>query len=143
MIIDTQCQFSEDQDLSQTAGAYDSTNVVQLPANSSDGNPVRIWVQVTDTFESGGAATLAIDLETATDAAFSSPVTIASISALALATLVEGYRVPIDFLPRTDLGFLRLEYTIGTATTTAGTVSAGIVFDVQSSKGTFPTGSNP
>ncbi len=143
MILDAENLFSDDQDLSQSAGAYDSTNVIQLPANSADGNPVRIWIQVTETFTSGGAATLAVDLETATDAAFTSPVTIASISAIALATLAAGYKVPIDFLPRTDLGFLRLEYTIGTATTTAGTVTAGIVHDVQSAKSTYPSGSNP
>lgn len=139
MILDTQAMFSDDQDLAQTAGAYDSTNIVQMPANSSFGRPSQILVQVTETFTSGGAATLAIDLETDNAVAMSSPTNLASVAAIAKATLVAGYVIPINYLPDGDEGFLRLEYTIGTATTTAGKVTAGFVDTRQTNKRAFPS----
>lgn len=139
MIIDKENLFSDDQDLAQVAGAYDSTNIIKLPKNSAYGTPLRLLIQVTETFTSAGAATLAIDLETDDNAAFSSAVDLVNIAAIAKATLVAGYKIAIDFVPRGDEGFLRLEYTIGTATTTAGKITAGIIADDQSNKNSFPS----
>ncbi len=139
MIIDLENSFSNDQDLAQTAAAYDSTNIIKLPANSAHGNPLRILVQVTETFTSGGAATLAVDLETDDNEAMASPVNLYTGTAIALATLAAGYRFMIDFVPRGDEGYLRLEYTIGTATTTAGKITAGIIYDEQTNKNSFPS----
>lgn len=143
MILSAEDLFSDDQDLAQTAAAYDSTNIIKLPANSAHGNPLRILVQVTETFTSAGAATLAIDLETDDNEAMASATDLVSIAAIGKATLVAGYKFYINFVPRGDEGFLRLEYTIGTATTTAGKITAGIIFDDQTSKSTFPSGSDP
>lgn len=142
MILDDTVLFSDSQDLSQVAGAYASTNVIDLGADRDIGlgNPVRILVQVDETFASAGAATLNIDLETDDNSSFSSATTIATTGAVAKATLVQGYKfAEISFVPRANERYLRLNYTIGTATTTAGTVTAGIVFEDQSAKSTFPT----
>jgi hypothetical protein len=134
MILDLEAIFSDDQDLAQTAAAYDSTNIIEMPKRSDAGTPLRILVQVTETFTSGGAATLAVDVETDALEAMGSPTNIYTGSVIALATLVAGYEFAIDFIPRNNEEFVRLEYTIGTATTTAGKVTAGFVFDKQSNK---------
>jgi len=133
MILDLENLFSNNQDLAQTAAAYDSTNVIQLPKRSSLGEPLHLLIQVTETFV-GATATMTIDVETDDNAAFASATTLASTAAIGVATLVAGYEFTIHFVPRADEGFLRLEYTIGTATTTAGKITAGLVFGNQTNK---------
>ena len=83
------------------------------------------------------AATLAFVLQGAPDNGSGSPgswTTMWSSPTFALATLIAGAQLANIDLPRPVAGqalprFLKLVYTIGTATTTAGTVSSYIVVD--------------
>tara|TARA_Y100000310_G_C20593202_1_gene769173 strand:- start:847 stop:1260 length:414 start_codon:yes stop_codon:yes gene_type:complete len=134
MILDVENLYSDDQALTTTA---DSTNVIDLgAAERGPGNPLRIDILVTLALTGGTDVT--IDLETDDNASFTSLSTIGSTQTIAAATLVAGYRFSIQFVPSAMERYSRLEYTI-TGTFSAGTVTAGIVFDVQSAKSTFPS----
>lgn len=146
MILDKMSLLSDDQDLSQAAGSYYSdimkldaaarttsvdapSGVVHDPGKSAFN---QFLCQVTETFTSGGAATLTVSLETSTDEAFTSPVTLVSSKTFALAELVAGTHLLPESIPYGCLAFLRVKYVIGTATTTAGTATAGFVLGLQS-----------
>lgn len=147
MLLDVQNLFSDDQNLAQVAGTYLSTNSLDLglpgtiPAafqavgsmykNAAEQDFMAIMVQVTTTFTSGGAATLQVNLISDDAAALGSPTILHSTPAIALATLVAGYRFRIGIPPRIAEQYLGIQYVIGTATTTAGNVTAGLLFDRQ------------
>ena len=132
MILDKMQMFSEDQDLAQTASTYYSTNVIDLgDAAKGEGEPIEVLIQVTEAFTSTGAATLVIVLQTDSVEAMSSPTAIFTSATLALATIaVVGYKATIRVLPNDCEQYLRIAYTIGTATTTAGKISAGLVRNI-------------
>lgn len=144
MLLDVQNLVSDDQDLSQTAASYLSDYSIDLAAAGTatgpggtvrrdpGGTPVQLLCQVTQTFDSGGAATVVVDLVTADNAALTTNlVVIQSTQAIGYATLVAGYEFTIGgTIPRglTADRYLGLRYTIAGATTTAGTVTAGLVW---------------
>jgi hypothetical protein len=124
-VLDRQVLFSDSQAV--TASAV-STDVVDL-GSSRDigaGAPVDVVLQVTETFTAAGGATLTGALQTASDEAFSSPLTLTSTGALALADLTVGRKISISSVPRGTLRFLRLAYTVATGPMTAGRVTAGV-----------------
>lgn len=127
MILDTQALLCDDQAVTATA---DSENIIELPKRSNNGKPMRLWVQVTETFLT--LTSLAIDVETDALAAFGSPVNIYTGTAIAAASLVAGYKFNIDFMPRDNEEFIRLEMTVAGSNATAGKITAGIIFDDQS-----------
>lgn len=148
MIIDKQLLLSDGQDLSQTAGTYVSTNTIDLatagtvpaafqavgsfPADLGRSmRHLELVVQVDETFTSGGAATLQVQVITDNDAALGSPTVIQSSDTIALATLVAGYRFRVAVPPGLAERYLGVQYVIGTATTTAGTCSAFLLMDGQ------------
>jgi len=133
MILDTQALLCDDQAITATA---DSENIIELPKRSNFGKPMRLLVQVTETFLT--LTSLKIDVETDALAAFGSPTDIYTGTAIAAATLVAGYKFNIDFMPRNNEEFIRLEMTVAGSNATAGKITAGIIFDEQSSKSTFP-----
>lgn len=141
MILSEQQTFSDKQDLAQTAGAYASTNHIDLGApgtpygaaaalnnDAGPGEPVPLEVLVTEAFVSAGAATLVVALQVDNDVAFGSATTVKTSKTWAKADLVVGANLfPDLYLPQgIDERYCRLLYTIGTATTTAGKVYAGI-----------------
>lgn len=132
MILDTQALFSDDQAITTTA---DSTNIIEMPKRSAYGTPLRLLILVTETFS--GGTSVAIDLETDSTAAFGSAVDIATIAAIAVGTLVQGYEVLIDFMPRLNEEFTRLEYTV-IGSPSAGRFTAGIVYDRQYNLRVYP-----
>ena len=146
MILDDLTLLSDDQDLSQVAGDYYSdvldrgadgyTTSVDAPSgvgfDLGKGSPVELLCQVTQDFASGGAATLVAVLETATDEAFTTPVALITSKTFALAELVAGAHLLPEHVPYGTLRYVRIKYTIATATTTAGTVTAGIPHGLQS-----------
>lgn len=133
MILDSQALYSDDQVITTTA---DSTNILDLAKNSGPGVPVRILIQVTATFV--GGTNITIDLETDDNTGFSSLSTIASSPTIVAATLVAGYKFSINFIPDAMEQYSRLEYTV-VGSFTPGSITAGIVYDVQSAFGTsFP-----
>lgn len=150
MILDITTLMSDDQDLAQTAGTYYS-DVINLQGDpgyttSQDapngitraigkGYPVELLIQVTETFTSGGAATLTVTLEKDTVENFASAEDVLVSETFALADLVAGtYLLPQHVPYDVDQQYIRIKYVIATATTTAGKVTAGIVCGHQSNQ---------
>lgn len=148
MIVDNRLLFSDAQNLAQAAGTYVSTNAFDnLAAQTAPGGfgtirkdnfraleNMELLLQIMTTFTSGGAATLQFQVVQADDVALSSGVEVLQETvALALATLVQGYR-PRLRIPTLGLTkrYWGLRYIIGTAAMTAGTVTAGLVPAVDS-----------
>jgi hypothetical protein len=153
MILDALLQFDGGLNLAQVVGTYNSTNTIDLGGPGlpvlanlqgardigiGDDPAMKLLVQVITAFTSGGAATLIVNLQGATDNGSGAPGTFStwySSPTFALATIaVAGARLMDMDMPRPPAGiaiprFLRLTYAIGTATTTAGTVAAYLVID--------------
>ena len=141
MILDTQSMFSDDQAITATAA---STNIIDLGATGTvvgsssalkrylgQSEPIEILVQWTATAVSGGSSTVTVDLETDDNSGFSSATTLATTGAVVKATLVQGHRMSIKFMPEKTERYIRLNYTVATANLTAGTVTAGLVIGTQ------------
>lgn len=152
MILDALLQYDNAANLAQVVGTYNSTNVIDfggpnLPVLANlqgardmgigDDPALKLLVQVTTTFTSGGAGTLQVEIDGATDNGAGVPAAYSvwyQSPAYALATLVAGARLlDMDF-PRPPAGiaiprFSRLRYIIGGATMTAGNISSYIVID--------------
>lgn len=154
MILDSFLQFDPTgTSLAIAAGTQASTNILDLHGTGllpvlanlqgardmgiGDDPALKLLVQVTTTFASGGAGTLQVALQGATDNGSGAPSTFNSwwlSPVYALATLNAGSRLYDMDMPRPPDGiamprFLRLLYTVGTATMTAGAVMAAIVLD--------------
>lgn len=145
MLFDQQNILSDQQDLAQAIGSYLSTNSIDLGASATDtlGNTIesdpgksgaKLRVQVTETFTSAGAATLKVDVVSGTGVDANGQINAGkkvhnSSRAYALAHLVAGKIIEVALVPGIDQRYLAVEYTIGTAATTAGAVTAGIVKD--------------
>jgi hypothetical protein len=98
---------------------------------------LKLYVEITATFTSGGALTFQTALQGAPDNGAGVPgafTTWWTSPAYALATLVVGARLYDMDMPRPPAGvgiprFLRMQWIIGAAVATAGSVFAGIVLD--------------
>lgn len=153
MILDALLQFDNAVSLAIAAGTQNSTNVIDLgitsgiPTSANGGGArdigigddpaMKLLVQVTTTFTSGSAGTLSVGLQGAIDNGAGAPAAFSTwwtSPVYALATLKAGGRLLDMDMPRPPDGiaiprFLRLLYTVGTATMTAGNVSSYIVLD--------------
>jgi len=133
--------------------AHDSTNIIDLgitsgiPSSASGGGArdigigddpaMKLMVLVTVTVTSGGAGTLAIALNGAIDNGAGLPAAFSAwwtSPTFALATMNAGSRLYDMDMPRPPDGiaiprFLKLVYTIGTATLTGGTLQSYIILD--------------
>lgn len=143
MIIDNRFIFSDAQSIAAAVGTLVSTNAydnvsaaptVAGPHGTARSDPLRglkmeILIQLLTAVTSAGSATVQFQIVEADDAALSTGVVVlAETTALALATLVAGYRCRLR-LPAMGMQkrYLGLRYIIGTATTTGGTVHASLV----------------
>lgn len=107
-----------------------STDVIDL-TQSRDigiGAEIDIWCQVVTAFT--GGTSLAVEVQTATDVAFTSPVTLAQGPVVALANLTAGAEIARISVPAGVLRALRLRFVV-VGTMTAGAVVAGLVLDRQ------------
>src|SRR5260370_35243738 len=153
MILDALLQFDNAVSLAIAVGSQVSTNVIDLgvtsgiPSSASGGGArdigigddpaMKLLVQVTTTFTSGGAGTLSVTLQGAIDNGSGAPAAFSTwytSPVYALATLTVGGRLMDMDVPRPPDGiavprFLRLTYTVAGATITAGNASAFIVLD--------------
>ena len=126
MLYDLENLFSDNQAVTADAA---STNVIKLTNGPlkevAFGTPIPLRIQVTETFAT--LTSLEIKVQTATDATFTTPVTLATTGAVAAADLVAGYVAPINFIPKGNLGFMRIYYDVTGSNATAGKITAGIV----------------
>lgn len=153
MILDALQQFDSASNLAIAAGTQASANVLDygilsgIPASASGGGArdmgigddpaLKLLVQVSTTFTSGGAGTLSVAIQGAPDNGSGAPGAFTTwwvSPAYALATLIQGARLlDMDF-PRPPDGvavprYVRLLYTVAAATMTAGNVNAYVVLD--------------
>lgn len=150
MMLDKQNLISDAQDLSQVIGTYIGTDKIDLgvagtmppgfqargnaPHYLGQGKEQEILVQIDETFTSGGAATLQVQLISDDDAAMGTPTVIQETPVLALAALTAGKQFSIAIPPGITERYLCLQYVIAGATTTAGTVTAGLLMDRQTTR---------
>lgn len=141
MILSAEQLFSDDQAVTATAI---STNVIDLGVAGTPydaaaalnrdvgkGAGIPILVQVTADFATLTSLTITIESDSTADLA-TSPVVAYSSGAVAAASLVEGYQIPIVVLPNQITGrYLGIRYTVGGSNATAGTITAGITMGVQ------------
>lgn len=125
MLYDLENQFSDNQAITADTS---STNIVELASGQlkevAYGTPIPLRIQVTEDF--AGLTSLEIKVQTSSDEAFTSPIVLATTGAISVADLKAGYVAPINFIPKGNLGFMRLYYDV-TGTGTAGKITAGIV----------------
>lgn len=123
MINDRYNYFSRAQ-AKTTTDSYASDNIVDLGvAGDALVRPTRFHTLITTAVTSAGAPAVTFSLQTATDAAFTSPVTLWTSAALAKATLVAGYHATPQagvLVASGVLQYLRAYVTIATADLTAG-----------------------
>jgi hypothetical protein len=148
MIFDKTLLLSEKQAITVTAP---STNVIDLLAagtaprhaaplkrNLGIGAMIPFLIQVTEDFAAAGAATLTVALQVDDNEAFSSPTTVWTSGAIALADLKAGENLGVvNYVPKGVNGkgvterYFRLNYTVATGPMTAGRIQAGVVAAVQ------------
>lgn len=125
MLLDTETLFSDKQAVTATAA---STNVIHTAAGKikeiAFGTPLPLLIQVVEDF--AGLTSVKVAVQTAADENFTTPVTLAETAAIPVADLVAGYKFPINFMPKGNLGYTRLMYTV-VGTGTAGRIDAGFV----------------
>lgn len=128
MILDEQNIFSDNQKITASC---ESTNVLNFGKRElAFGTPVELFIQASETFNN--LTSLTISVQTAEDEAFSDPVDLIEQTML-LDELKAGSVSTIKFLPKGNLGFVRLYFSVqGTAPTT-GKIVAGIADAVQES----------
>ena len=153
MILDASLQFDTAVSLAIAVGTQPSTNAIDwgliggLPTASTTSNvrdmgigddpALKLLVQVSTTFTSGGAGTLSVTVQGAPDAAANTPgvyVSWYTSPVYALGTLTAGERLMDMDFPRPPAGvaiprYVRLLYTVAGATITAGNVTSYIVLD--------------
>ena len=128
MILDEQSLFSDNQAITATCN---SENILDLGNREvSFGTPVEVFIQVTEDFDK--LTSLTIKVQSSADEAFSSAVSLIEQTIL-LADLKAGAVSTIKFLPKGNLGYMRLNYTVTGTAPTQGAILAGIVDGNQES----------
>jgi len=128
MILDEQGLFSDEQAVTDSAA---SDNIIKTNGDIGKGTPVPILIQVTEAF--AGLTSLTVSIQTDDAENFSNAVTLASSGAVPAASLTNGYRFPIKFLPSGIKKYLRLYYTVTGSNASAGKITAGITDGLQES----------
>ncbi len=128
MILDEQGLFSNKQAITESCV---SENVLDMGKREvSFGTPVGLFIQIAETFNN--LTSLSIKVQTSMEEDFSSNVDLVEQKML-LDELTKGAVSSIKFLPKGNLGFLRLVYTVDGTNPTQGAIIAGVVDGVQES----------
>jgi hypothetical protein len=91
-------------------------------------------VRVDEIVTADGAATVAVELQTASDEDFTVPVTLTTSVLIPKAKLVQGYDLLAVPIPPNCKQFLRVYYTVANGPLTAGKFTAALVTGVMSYK---------
>ena len=120
----------------------DTGNATNIARDMGEGEPLYIVFTVTEAFV-GAGATVAINCVVSAATALTTPTTVGSIAATAVASLTLGTQFVVRINPLVaslGLRYLGVIYTIATATTTAGAMSAYVVKDFQDGKKFYKSG---
>ena len=123
MLLDAQNLFSDNQAI--TTGTIVSTNTVKFGKN--DISFVPLIIQVTKDFSD--LTSLAVNIQTSATEDFQNATTLVS-SSLPLASLKAGAKFPISYLPKGNLGYIRLTYVVTASentTESTGKITSGVV----------------
>lgn len=147
MMMDIQTNFENALALSSLAVATTvSTNTIDLlggsvatipqggsaPVDFGKGRPMEVFAAVGTAATSGGAATMTVQLITSAAANLSSPTVLCSTAAIAVTSMVSGYQFRFGSIPPgITQRYLGIQFIVGTAVFTAGTLTAGLVLDKQ------------
>lgn len=122
MILDEQGLFSNKQAITSSCV---STNILDLGNREvSFGTPVELFIQVAEAFNN--LTSLTIKVQTSKEEDFSDSVDLIEQKML-LADLEKGAVSSIKFLPKGNLGYMRLSYDVTGTVPTTGAILAGIV----------------
>lgn len=138
MIQDTNAMFSVKQAVTATAA---STDYIDLGASGTPAystvalvrdigkSSLPLLAQVTTDF--AGGTSIALSIQTDSDAAFGTVTTVLTTAAIPVATLKAGYQFPIKEVPVGILQrYIRAYYTV-VGTMSSGNLSCGVVTDLQ------------
>lgn len=129
MIIDKQLQLDSGFVLTVTAA---STNVIdQGAAGNAYGNELFLVARVGTAFTASGAGTLDIQLQTATDLAFTTPIVLFDSSAIGKAALTANTEIVKAKMPIGAKRYIRGYYTVGTGPMLTGTLDVFFTPDVH------------
>lgn len=129
MIIDKQLQLDSGVAITVTAA---STNIIdQGAAGNAYGNELYMVARVGTAFTAAGAGTLDIQLQTATDLAFTTPIVLYDSGAIAKTALTANTEVVKVRIPPGAKRYIRGYYTVGTGPMTAGTLDLFFTPDVH------------
>lgn len=143
MLADLQNIISDKQSLINAVGTVVGTNVLDLRAVGTipqGGSPIAdigrmysyhapdLMIQITTTvLAAGGASTIDFQILNSAATNLGSPTTLDASGAIAKATLVAGYQVPVGGnLRPVSLRYIGTNYVIATNDVTAGAVWAGL-----------------
>lgn len=128
MILDEQGLFSNKQLVTKSCV---SENILDLGKREvSFGTPVELFIQVSETFNN--LTSLAVKVQTSSDEEFSDTVDLIE-HIMPLADLYKGSISTIKFLPKGNLGYMRLSYTVTGTEPTEGAILAGLVEGTEES----------
>lgn len=128
MILDEQGLFSNKQKITQDCT---SENILALGKREvSFGTPVEIFVQIAEAFNN--LTSLSIKVQTSMTEDFATSTDLIE-QTIALANLTKGAVSAIKFLPKGNLGFMRLSYAVNGTAPTTGAVLACIVDGTEES----------
>ena len=120
MLLDTQNLFSENQEI--TSGTIYSQNIIYFGKNDVSFAPV--IVQAVTDFSNLSA--LSVVFQTSKTADFSESVDLIETK-LELSKLKAGAKFPISYLPKGNLGYMRLVYNVEGSAETTGKITSGVV----------------
>ena len=128
MILDEQGLFSNNQ---KVTGSVASENILDLGKREiSFGTPVELFVQIAEDFNN--LTSLDIKVQTSTDEDFETSIDLIE-QTMMLEELKKGEVASIKFLPKGNLGYMRLFYFVTGTNPTTGKILAGIVDGAQES----------
>jgi hypothetical protein len=140
MILDVQAEFSDSQVVTTSAvstNIYDTApNGKSLVRDFGAGDSVYLGLQVDAAATAAGAATVTITLESADNAALTSPTVHGTFGPFSIAQMTAGAQLAMAGLPYGDFKrYIGLRYTVGTGPLTGGSFSAFITVNPQVYRG--------
>lgn len=131
MIIDRENLFSDGQAVTSSAASTDLIDLGLADRDIGKGNELELLISIDVLFVTGDAATLNVSLQTDNAITFDTgPTTLWSTGVTAVSALTAGTQWKVR-VPRGTDRYLRVYYTVGTGSFSAGNITAGIVADVD------------